>query len=45
VLTRTGLGTIMGRLLPGLTLISRVALGLAGIALVVVAVLALLEKF
>ena len=45
VLTRTGLGTIMGRLLPGLTLISRVALGLTGIALVVVAVLALLEKF
>lgn len=45
VLTRTGLGTIMGRLLPGLTLISRVALGLTGISLVVVAVLALLEKF
>lgn len=45
VLTRTGLGTILGGLLPGLTLFSRVALGLTGIALVVVAVLALLESF
>lgn len=44
VLTRTGLHAIMGRVAPSLTLISRVSLGLTGLALIVVAVVALLER-
>jgi threonine/homoserine/homoserine lactone efflux protein len=44
VLARTGLGTSLSRVVSSVSVISRLALGLAGLVLIVIALIAILEN-